>query len=331
VEELVSEAQGRAAMAIPERAEEAATAKSSVSVLVFGSVHLAQKDYGYTEEAFERVRESLAEYAPDMVVVEQLPPEWPVGTGRDYRPGFKLEDYAERWDMDRDAAKALIRRHRRGPFSTEDRCSLGRAYFLTRDLANAAYHWLSAERAGKECEKPAEIEAIETWLRDHAASEFARFAYPIADRYDVPEVVSYDYQGEDARWFIGPARFLRNLVPFTDVSEADREMERHLEQHNGDLVSMLRFANSPEWIGMQYWLYEERHLDVERNRMGVRQLENYWLRNREMFRNMQQAIEARKPERVIVVTGMGHKYFIDTLVVEAGYRWVDPRDFLPAP
>jgi hypothetical protein len=298
---------------------------------VLGSFHLAQADYGYTETSFEQVRESLSAYEPDMVVVEQLPPEWPVGKGRDYRPGFALAQYAERWNMDQDAASAVLRRHRADPFSTGDRCKLARASFLKRDLANAAYHWLSAQWAGTRCPKPNEEEDIEAWLDKHAESEYAKIGYRMADRHRVPEIVSYDYQGDDARWFIGPARFLRDIVPFSEVSESDREVDLHMEQHSGDLVSMLHFANSPEWIGLQYWLYEERHLDVRRNDMGVRQLENYWLRNREMFRNLRHAVETHEPQRVLVVTGMGHKYFVDTLVFESDYRWVDPREYLPKP
>ena len=335
VEELVTdaegkEAEGKEAMAIPERAEEMAASSQSPRVLVLGSLHLAGGDYEYPEEAFERVRQRLSEFAPDMVVVEYLPPDWPVGRGRDYRPGFDLEEYAERWEMDRAAARALVERHRADPFSTPSRCKLGAAHFLLRDLANAAYHWLSAGRSG-ECGKPSEIDEIGSWLEEHARSEYARIGYRLADRFGLPEVVSYDYQGEDAQWFIGPARFLRDLVPFSDVSEANREIDLHVQQHTEDLVSMLDFANSPEWIGLQYWTYEQRHLDVERNEMGTRQVENYWLRNRKMFQNMREAIETGEAQRVLVVTGMGHKYFIDTLVVEAGFRWVDPREYLPEP
>ncbi len=46
---------------------------------------------------------------------------------------------------------------------------------------------------------------------------------------------------------------------------------------------------------------------------------------------MQEAIEAQDAERVLVIVGRGHKYFLDELTREAGYRWVDPRKWLPAP
>lgn len=130
------------------------------------------------------------------------------------RPDFDLERYAERWKMDRKAAEELVRRHRAEPFSTGSRCELARAYFLMRDLANAAYHWLSAERTGGSCPEPDEVDGIASWLGEQAESE--------------------------------------------------------------------------EW-----------------------------------------AAAGRPPQRVLIVTGMGHKYFIDTLVFQSRYRWVDPREYLP--
>lgn len=64
--------------------------------------------------------------------------------------------------------------------------------------------------------------------------------------------------------------------------------------------------------------------------MGGEQVERYWRRNRKMFARMQAAIEARDAERVLVVVGNGHKYFLSELTREAGYRWVDSREWLPS-
>ena len=61
----------------------------------------------------------------------------------------------------------------------------------------------------------------------------------------------------------------------------------------------------------------------------VRQRDSYWLRNERMFEHLDAAVRERQPDRVLVITGAGHKYFLDELAREAGYRWVDPRDYLP--
>lgn len=48
-----------------------------------------------------------------------------------------------------------------------------------------------------------------------------------------------------------------------------------------------------------------------------------------MLENLQGAIQQRGPERVLVIVGRGHKYFLDELTREAGYRWIDPREWVP--
>jgi hypothetical protein len=63
--------------------------------------------------------------------------------------------------------------------------------------------------------------------------------------------------------------------------------------------------------------------------LGDRQTENYWLRNRRMFESIQGAVKKRDPKQVLVIVGRGHKHFLDELTREAGYRWVDPRRWLP--
>ena len=84
-------------------------------------------------------------------------------------------------------------------------------------------------------------------------------------------------------------------------------------------------------IGLQYWTYEEkiRAIDWQGVDMGAEQTKRYWRRNRKMFGRMQEAIEAQDPERVLVIVGSGHKYFLDELTREADYRWMNPREWLP--
>jgi hypothetical protein len=81
----------------------------------------------------------------------------------------------------------------------------------------------------------------------------------------------------------------------------------------------------------QYWTYERRYptIDWRGVEMGAKQTERYWRRNRKMFARMQDAIKTRDAERVLVIVGSGHKYFLDKLTREAGYRRVGPREWLP--
>lgn len=312
---------------------------SAPSVLILGTSHLAQDDHGYTEEAFNRVTRSLSAYGPDLVVVEYLAPDYPRGKGRDYRPDWEQARYAQAWGMTDAEADSLRRRHRQADEQAVAPCTLAKAYLLNYDLPNAHYHAHSHE-----CPDLRRFTEIREWMHHYADHEMARIGYPVARRNDVAELVSFDYQGKDAEWLIfDPINEALNsgrvwvLWPFwpilPNVGTTNREWDRHAAPHKDRLVDMLRYANSPEHIGVQYWAYEEvyRNFEWRGKPIGAQQTENYWLRNRKMFENMQKAIAARDAERLLVVVGSGHKYFLDELSREAGYRWVDPREWLPAP
>jgi hypothetical protein len=308
------------------------------SVLILGTPHLARDDQDFTEEGVERVANSLSAYSPDMVVVEYLPPDHPRGKGRDYRPDWNLDSYAEAWDMTYEEADSLRRRHQRTDEAPIPPCTLAKAYLLNNDPVNAHYY-----ARPHECPDLRESEEIREWMDRNARDETARIGYPVARQNDVSKLVPFDYQGDDAEWFIqytlldaiksGKVWALWNFWPVVPrVGSTYQEDRAHGDNYQDCYAGELRFSNSPEWIGLQYWAYEEeiRSIDWESRSIGRRQVENYWRRNRKMFERMQEAIEAQDPKRVLVIVGSGHKYFLDELTREAGYRWVDPRKWLPA-
>lgn len=304
----------------------------SPEILILGTAHFAQQDHGFSDEEFNRVASALAEFQPDMVAVEQLPPDWEPGRGRDYRPEFDLESFSQRWDLTRDEARTRIDEARSA--GVDDPCALGRAYFLLRDYANAHYLW---DRGG--CSELSGSEGIREWAGPRSEGEQARIAFPVAEANGVDELVSFDYQGEDAEWFIyqkAPEFLLRGRLSdlwgvLPEVNVRTRELSGHVERHDDQLTRLLHHLNSPERVGLQYWAYEESMPEIETDNAGERQTENYWLRNEHMFANIDEAVQDEEPARILVVVGAGHKYFLDELARDAGYRWVDPREWLPTP
>lgn len=324
-------------------------------ILILGSPHMARSDREWSPEGVRRIQEALEVYRPDMVVVEHLPPGWPKGRGRDYRPGFDLSAYAGRWrmtfgtdagsptahpDTDASPASAVQRPVRATPSgkaapieSAADPCLRARRHFLRRDLANAAYEWLTP---GVDCaaeEEPRIAEWLDRW-RQH---EMVRIAFPVARASGLGGVVSFDYQGDDARWFLDPA-FLEEVgdqgTP-EQRAEADsvwaaviRFREEAARDEEGSLLQLLRARNSREWIEAQRRLYEDVLPRLSYQDAGARQTENYWLRNRRMFDRIEGAAAERGAERILVVVGAGHKYFLDELARERGYRWVDPLKYV---
>lgn len=310
-------------------------AAGSTSVLILGTPHLAQSDR-YPPAETDRVAETLSDYNPDMLVVEYLPPDHPRGKGRDYRPDLNLDALAARWDLSFAEADSLRRAYRAGENRPERPCRLAKAHVLSYDLANAHYHAHS-----RECPDLREAEQVREhfdWLEQ---GETARVGYPIARPNGIRRLVPFDYRGADVRWFIQPKILdamksgkVWALWSFWPVVPRVGSTYQEPRAHRDDpacYADALRFYNSPEHIGLQYWTYEEkiRDIDWQGADVGAEQTKRYWRRNRKMFGRMQEAIEKQDAERVLVIVGSGHKYFLDELTREAGYRWIDPREWLP--
>lgn len=288
-------------------------------ILVLGTPHIAGDNWTVSEEEAARVIRALGSYHPDMVVVEALPPSWEPGRGRDYRPDFDYPAYARKWDL-------------AAGIGTSGKCREAKLYFVARDLMNAAYRWRDAE-----CAAEADS-AIGAWLEDSAGHEAARIAFPVARASGVERIVSFDYQGDDTRWFLGDAMEEARSEGGSAAADVDSLMTRMKEVRawvdsaiSGSYSSVLRTANSPRFMELQERLYEVLLPRLGFEDAGRHQTIHYWNRNREMFERIEEAVASRRPERILVVVGMGHKYFLDELARERGYRWVDPRDYLPEP
>jgi len=305
-------------------------------ILILGSMHFAQRDHSYRDEEFDDVVEALALFAPDMVAVEYLPADYPEGKGRDYRPDLAIDERAEEWNLEQDRARELLDEWSRSTNHEIDPCQIGRAHLVNRDLMNALYQWLHHD-----CPEVERHEAIAEWAGRYGQGETVRIAFEVARRQGLERIESIDYQGDDARWFIHePARELieqrryltlvREFWPILPhIGTMPRANRRHYLRFEDDLAAHLHHMNSPEHIGYQYWTYEEVYPRIGYEDAGSRQTANYWLRNERMFESLEAAMEREQPDRVLVTVGSGHKYFLDELAGKAGYRWIDPREWLP--
>lgn len=304
----------------------------SPTFLVLGSTHLSQDRDSFPKAQVERVTKALAAFQPDLLIVEGLPPDWPRGRGRDYRPDFDMTKYAGQWNLSINRARSVIDSlGHRADLSDRTRCRLGKAYFLTWALANAAYQWTATD-----CPVTERDDLLSRWFESKRSGEMARIGFPVARANDLKSVVPFDYQGDDAEWFLYRQMrtlieqwALMDLVEFWPAVKSRYTTRAHSPDEWGSLAKMLRYYNSPKWLAHQYWSYEQTISDIAYDNAGPRQVENYWLRNRKMFAEVEEAIHRRDPGRVMIIVGAGHKYFLDVLVREAGYRWVDPRNYLP--
>jgi len=319
-------------------ADSAPPDSGSTSVLVLGTSHLTQKEQKVDSSQVKRVVSSVAEYNPDVVAVEYLPADYPRGKGRDYRKDFNLEKYASEWNISQNEADSVVSAYRKSKEWHDNPCRLAKSYFLTYDLANARYYWNINNCSGFK-----KFEEIKDWFEYWKKHESFRIGHLVAYSGGVRELTSFDYQGDDAEWFIGKYAkdelysgrldALYTFWPLIPKVGSIRGAFATRYDHIDDYIKELHQKNSPEHIGLQYWVYEEKMQRIvwEGNSVGSRQVENYWLRNQKIFENVQDAINEKDAKRALVIVGAGHKYFLDELVRKSDYRWIDPREYLPSP
>lgn len=319
----------------------------STSVLVLGTPHIGLRDREYTRREIDHVTTALSAYDPDMLVVEQLPPEHPRGKGTDYRPALNLDSLSQAWGYSSGKADSIRQAFRRGSGEPERPCRLAKVHLLNYDLANAHYYASSVRHTNTDtgsdgCTDLRQIESLQQYFEALSQGEAGRVGYPVAQANGIRRLVPFDYRGADAQWFIqhslldavksGKVWALWHFWPVVpNVGSTYQEDRAHRAGHQDCYADELRFYNSPEWIALQYWSYEKKiqGIDWEGRSLGEGQVENYWRRNRKMFKRMQEAVEAQDPERVLVIVGSGHKYFLDELTRADGHRWIDPREHLP--
>jgi hypothetical protein len=321
------------AMSLPARAPGPGGPGGPPTVLVLGSSHLAQDDRPVGPTQQKRIADALAAFDPDMLVVEKLPPDWPQGRGGDYRPEFDMQAYSDRWTLPLDRAPAVIDSlGGRSGLSPGGHCRLGKAYFLTWALAKAAFQWTATDCPATEGEG-----RLGRWFRNQLRHEMVQVGFPVARRSGTEHVVPFDYRGPDVPWAIGDSlrvgRRERDLGALRDYVRLLRSRQVSRAYHEAgsgtSLVQDYRYLNSPEWIGLQYWTYEQVYPRIDYREAGPLQRRRYWRRNRKMLGEMNEAVTRHDPDRILVVVGAGHKYFLDVLIRRAGYSWVDPRDYLP--
>ncbi|GEM_PF-1184680 len=318
-------------------ADSASPDSGSVSVLVLGTSHLAQEEEKVDSVQVDRINSALAEYNPDVVAVEYLPADYPRGKGRDYRTEFDIKKYASEWDMSVSETDSIVKAYQSGSGWASNPCRLAKRYFLQYDIMNAYYYWDQ-----NDCTAIKKFEQITDWIDYWKHHESVRLGYPIARSNSVRELTNFDYQGDDAQWFIDKYALDRlkdghigAIYTFWPLIPYVGSIRGVYPNHYGNIdsyIKELHKKNSPEYIGLQYWVYEEKMRSITWNddSVGSRQTENYWLRNKKMFENVEDAINEKNADRALIIVGSGHKYFLDELVRKSDYRWIDPREYLPS-
>jgi len=184
----------------------AAPGDDVVEVMVFGTIHLRQHDMKNQPIATDMIRRSLAQYQPDLIVVEWLHPSLYQGTPHRYSPIENREQLAEQWGIRLDDLKgqmgavqsAIQSLTGAGLPVAELRILAGKLHYLQYDPLNAWYQWYLADIAG------ADVQDVWHLGNDKISThELAVWGFAIAREMGHEYIAPFDHQSEDTRWLGG--------------------------------------------------------------------------------------------------------------------------------
>ena len=185
----------------PPSVQSGAVAPSAVEVVVFGSPHLRQLDLTKNAIATELVLASLAEFAPDLVVVEWLHPSVDRSTAFNYRDLGDQETLGRLWgyrtpervqEAFAETMRLLDIQQEGGLETGATRIELGKLFYLRGDQLNAGYQWWRAQQLG------ANVADLRRLTRNNfLGHELEVWGFELARRGGHEYVTPFDYQGTD--------------------------------------------------------------------------------------------------------------------------------------
>lgn len=168
-------------------------------------------------------------------------------------------------------------------------------------------------------------------LRD----ERVQIAYRIAAYLEFPQVYGIDEQpgeGEPDYFPFGKVMALVDETGQTDTIQADiakaqaSSLAFEKQQKEKTIAELLVVANSTDYAGASFY-YDFFKYDRGESQPGA-ELQAYWfMRNAKIFGKLTQL--AKPGDRVLVVYGAGHKYWLEHFASQtSGYIKVDPVPYL---
>jgi hypothetical protein len=249
-----------------------------------------------------------------------------------------------------------------GPVLGALRIELGKLYYLSRNQANAAYQWWQAERLGVATGSLKRLSANN--LDGHEAAEVG---FAVGAAHGARVLTAFDYQGPEAGTLVWGEMLerLRELaIAGRGGSSAVFDSLRRRYEDQRDSTWLRRYGDLPEvrqynsvldgfaWAAAQEpkgadgltlvrWLNSRAYELVERRvqleiipgitfgGFGAARLQGIMGRNRRMVDFVEADVQRFGTRRVMIVVGAAHKFALEDILRERGYRVVPAAEFLP--
>lgn len=242
-----------------------------------------------------------------------------------------------------------------GPALGALRIELGKLNYLSRNQANAAYQWWQAERLGVGTGSLKRLSS--NHLEGHEAAEFG---FAVGAAHGARVLTPFDYQGSEAGtlvWgeMLGRLRELAIAGRGGSAAAFDSLRRRYEDQRDstwlrqyGDLPEVRQYnavldgfawaaAQEPKaadgltlvrWLNSRAYEMVERRVQVEIipgitfGGFGGARLQGIMGRNRRMVDFLESDVKRFGTRRVMIVVGAAHKFALEDILRERGYRVV---------
>lgn len=286
------------------------------TILLLGTTH----QFNDTIDVFGDIRNQIKDFAPDVICIENIP-TWdtlslnniwsktlPVAARLRQEQKLETANLPSRQDQ-------LLEAIQSNPESPRLHAQLANVYYAQHNFYNAYYHWFELARLLEKTDKvdPALIPQLaldSIYLRvakRQSTTEFGHIVFPVASDLAIHHLESIDERGEDPAFQKHTKKLFKRLIFNLKIFKAmkiyKKEQKKLIDAPGNEVMAYL---NSEAFRTFLDGVIEELPTRWSRSKK-TRELIRLWEeRNERMADRIEDVIEVKRPERVLVVFGAAH-------------------------
>lgn len=298
------------------------------TILLLGTTH----QFTDTVDVFGDIRNQIKDFAPDIICIENIP-TWDTlslnNIWSDILPvaaRLRKEQELETVDLP-SLQNQLLASIQTKPKDPALHAQLANVYYAQHNFYNAYYHWFELARL---LEKSDEVDqaliprlALDSiYLRvaeRQSSTEYGHIVFPVATELGIHHLESIDERGEDPAFQKHSKKLFKRLIFNLKIFKAMKiykKEQKKLSDAPGDEV--MAYLNSEAFRSFLEGVIKELPTRWSRSKK-TKELVRLWEeRNERMANRIEGVIQAKRPERVLVVFGAAHVPAVKRYLDEAG-------------
>ncbi|MBX2875154.1 MAG: TraB/GumN family protein [Saprospiraceae bacterium] len=286
------------------------------TILLLGTTH----QFTDTVDVFADIRNQIKDFAPDMICIENIP-TWDTLSLRNiwsdiFPVATRLRQEQKLETVDLPSLQGqLLESLQSSPDNPRLHAQLANVYYAQHNFYNAYYHWVELARL---LEKSDEVDqaliphlALDSiYLRvakRQSRTEYGHIVFPVAAELGIHHLESIDERGEDPAFQKHSKKLFKRLIFNLKIFKAMKiykKEQKKLIDAPGDEV--MAYLNSEAFRSFLEGVIEELPTRWSRSKKTKELIRLWEERNERMADRIEDLIEVKRPERVLVVFGAAH-------------------------